>query len=98
MKLIDFHLKNPEVNLGMTDLRLLNVKRGDCFGGICTFCIDTDGTIYPCTFAIGKKDYEIGNIYNENPLDKDKLKKLLMRILEILKNVQVVQEKNTVLL
>lgn len=74
MKLIDFQLENPELKLGVTNIRLLNVKRGDCFGGVCTFCIDTDGGIYPCTFSIGKKEYLIGNIYDEVPIDEDRLK------------------------
>ena len=48
------------------------VKKGKCFGGDEECCIDVDGSIYPCTFAVGNTNMKIGNVVlgiDENRLE-----------------------------
>lgn len=45
---------------------------GDCFGGVSEFSIDCDGTIYPCSRAVGEEEFIIGNV-QDNYLDTDKI-------------------------
>lgn len=37
-------------------------KKGSCKGGVSESCIDVDGALYPCTFAVGNPEFCIGNI------------------------------------
>lgn len=75
-KLIRFKKNNKKAHISLTDIYALNSKKGDCFGGICSFCIDTNGIVYPCTFAVNKDDYIIGDIKIKNCLNIDKIEEL----------------------
>lgn len=48
---------------------------GDCFGGVTEFSIYCDGTIYPCSKAVGEEEFIIGNVY-DNHLNKDNINRL----------------------
>lgn len=73
-KLIEFKKENEQAEISLTNINLLNKEKGDCFGGICSFTIDAEGLIYPCTFAVSKEDYVIGDIKRgKNCLDEDKI-------------------------
>lgn len=64
-KLIEFKKENIQAEISLTNIKMLNLKKGHCFGGICSFTIDAKGLVYPCTYAIGNKDYVIGDINKE---------------------------------
>lgn len=76
-KLISNKKLNSKNNISMLDTKLFNRKKGDCFGGVSSFCIDTKGFIYPCTFAVNKKELIIGNVYDDSrAINKEKIKEL----------------------
>lgn len=43
-----------------------------CDAGFSNFAVDTEGDIYPCHLVVNKKEFKIGNVYDE----KEKLKDL----------------------
>ena len=73
-KLVSNKNINSKNNISMLDTKLINIQKGDCFGGINSFCIDTKGFIYPCTLAVNKKEFIIGNVYDDSrALNKEKI-------------------------
>ncbi|MCC0645537.1 MULTISPECIES: radical SAM/SPASM domain-containing protein [unclassified Clostridioides] len=73
-KLIEFKKENRQAEVSLININMLNKKKGDCFGGICSFNIDAEGLIYPCTFVVSKEDYVIGDIKRgKNCLDENKI-------------------------
>jgi len=76
-KLIEFKKENSHAEISLTNIPMLNFKKGDCFGGICSFTIDAKGLVYPCTFTACKEDYVIGDVKREvNCLDEDRINEL----------------------
>ncbi len=50
-------------------------KKGICKGGTAESCIDVDGCVYPCTFAVGNPQFCIGNI--KNGIRNEKIESLM---------------------
>lgn len=75
-RLINYKEIKCRDNISMLNIELINKKKGDCFGGISSFCIDTKGFIYPCTFAVNKEEFIIGNIHDDCILNNKKIKEL----------------------
>lgn len=76
-ELIEFKKENRQAEISLTNIKMLNKKKGDCFGGTCSFTIDAKGLIYPCTFAVSKANYVIGDIKRgNNCLDEKKIDEL----------------------
>lgn len=82
-KLVDFKNQNKQAEISLTNLSMLNFKKGDCFGGVCSFTIDAKGLVYPCTFTVCKDDYVIGDVKKEvECLDNNKINELNKIIFE----------------
>lgn len=74
-KLLDYQKLYPSRHISLTELDFLTKKKGDCFGGINSYCIDERGKIYPCTYSIGESNFIIGNVENLQLIDS-KINKL----------------------
>ncbi|MFR4164063.1 MAG: radical SAM protein [Paraclostridium sordellii] len=64
-KLMKLHKEN-DIHISIVDKSQICKKQGDCFGGITSFAITPEGTIYPCIFNINSKKFAIGTVYNFN--------------------------------
>lgn len=53
--------KSVDINILSDDIRR---SKQECHGGEHSFNIYIDGTIFPCTWTVGNKEFVIGNIYN----------------------------------
>ena len=59
--MIEEKLNGLEIEFTFYDNHPLR-KKGKCSGGTATCCIDVDGSVYPCTFAVGNSQFCIGNV------------------------------------
>lgn len=50
------------VKVGIVDEEYEDNQKGDCLGGITSVHIDPEGNIYPCTYAVGSKEFIIGDV------------------------------------
>lgn len=64
--LMNLKEKYPSLYNGIFDIRTLNARRGDCFGGIVSFAIDVNGDIFPCTFSVGDEELKLGSVFDED--------------------------------
>lgn len=76
LKVSNIKKKSPHQEISLTAADLFSRKKGDCFGGVANYTIDSDGSIYPCTFSAGNKDFVIGNV-NDGNLLKERICKLI---------------------
>ncbi len=67
---------SKDILVSLTDTNIYKYK-GVCSGGKLSFNICPDGYIYPCTLAVGNKDFSIGNIYDG--IDKTSRDKFLSK-------------------
>ncbi|MDX5727168.1 radical SAM protein [Clostridioides difficile] len=74
-KIMNIKKDYPDIDISILDKQFINKKKGDCFGGINSYAIDTRGDVYPCTVCVGDKDILLGNIYDG--LDDKKIKNLI---------------------
>lgn len=75
----DANLKN--ISVSMVNKQLLCKEKSDCFGGITNITISEDGDLYPCLFTLGEKKFIIGNIMDDEMINKNKVKKIFEEIL-----------------
>lgn len=45
-----------------------------CSSGVREYCVDMHGDIYPCHRFEGKPEYKLGNVYNNEPIRRPKIK------------------------
>ncbi|MEG1312071.1 MAG: radical SAM protein [Romboutsia sp.] len=77
-KVVAYKKENIEAKISTADIITLNTKKGDCFGGVVSFCIGSKGLVYPCAYAIGKDEFIIGNVNNTNScLNKSKIEEMI---------------------
>jgi len=70
-KLYESLSDKENIRINLLDKNL--VEYSSCQGGITSVNIDTDGTLYPCTVAVGNSEYIIGNVttgINENRVEE----------------------------
>lgn len=63
-KMIIDYIKNyPHItNIGMINDALSKLANAPCNGGLTTFSIDTDGSIYPCLASVGNQEFVLGSV------------------------------------
>ncbi|MCU9807302.1 radical SAM protein [Paraclostridium sp. AKS46] len=71
-KLINLKKGYPNVDIGLLDIKNLNTRKGDCFGGIVSFAIDINGNIFPCTFSVGDDEFKLGSVFDEDISEEKK--------------------------
>ena len=62
-----------EIRINLLDKNL--TEYSSCKGGITSVNIDTDGRLYPCTAAVGKDEYIIGDV--KKGINKNRVKEIL---------------------
>lgn len=67
--LINLKYKYPSLDISLLNNKILNVKKGDCFGGIVSFAIDVKGDIFPCTFSVGDEELKLGSVFDEDIIE-----------------------------
>lgn len=84
MKIHDWYSSNSkyeDIYISLLDKTL--VKKGGCSGGISNFHILPNGDIYPCSYGAGEKELLLGNIFEKEQLNVDKVN-----------DIQRISEKN----
>lgn len=67
------YFRNPELHIGVIEEE--NIKRlAPCGGGRDSIHISTDGKFYPCSYAVGVKDFVIGSL--EEGIIEEKVKEI----------------------
>lgn len=63
-KLITDYVANypTSLNIGLINDALVKRVNSPCSGGLSTFSVDTDGSIYPCIISVGMPEFQIGNV------------------------------------
>ncbi|MGG2469299.1 radical SAM protein [Paraclostridium bifermentans] len=72
----DENLNKKCKHISLIDDYKFSCEVGSCFGGIADFAIDCNGDVYPCSRAVGFKEFLIGNVYNNN-LNNEKINQLV---------------------
>ncbi len=75
-KLINLKKEHPNIDISLLDIKNLNIKKGDCFGGIVSFAIDVNGDIFPCTFSVGDNEFKLGSVFDRN-ISEEKRQELI---------------------
>ncbi|OAB44808.1 radical SAM/SPASM domain-containing protein [Paenibacillus glacialis] len=58
---------NPEIQVSLIKKRIF--IQSDCSGGVDSFSINVNGDVYPCNYAVGNKDFCLGNISEFNKFE-----------------------------
>lgn len=74
--LINLQEKHPSLDIDLLDIKSLNTRKGDCFGGIVSFAIDVHGDIFPCTFSVGDEELKLGSVFDQD-VNEEKQKELV---------------------
>lgn len=74
--LINLKEKYSSLDINLLNIKSLNKRKGDCFGGIVSFAIDVNGDIFPCTFSVGDEELKLGSVFDED-VSKEKQKEFV---------------------
>lgn len=51
-------------------------KKNTCTGGISNFHIYPDGSLYPCSYGAGKKEFFLGNLHNKPQIESERVESM----------------------